>query len=59
MDQSISAILGAIIFIAFAAGLAESIGSIPFYIIVGSVIFMLGIDTVQLIRDQIKSGFWK
>lgn len=56
MDQSISAIIGAIIFISFVAGLANSIGSIPFFLIVGSVILMLGVDTVQLIRGQIKSG---
>lgn len=56
MDQSISAIIGAIIFILFVAGLANSIGALPFFVIVGIVILLMGIDTVELIWDQIKSG---
>ena len=52
MDQSISAVIGAIIFTAFAAGLAESIGSPPFVIIVAIVIGMMGYDTYQVIRES-------
>lgn len=55
MDLVFSALVGAIIFTAFTAGLAESIGTLPFYIIVGSVIFMMGLDTYQTIREQFKS----
>ena len=56
MDQIISAIIGGIIFAAFVAGLAESIGAIPFIIIVTVVIGFMSIDVYQLIRDTLKSG---
>ena len=56
MDFVFSALIGAIIFTAFAAGLAESIGTIPFFIIVGFVIFLMGLDTYQTIMEQLRSG---
>lgn len=55
MDQKISAVIGAIIFTAFVAGLAESIGALPFIFIVAFVILLMGIDTVQTIREQARS----
>ena len=56
MDQTISAIIGAIIFIAFTAGLAESIGSIPFFLIVGIVIVLMGFGTIEVIKKSLKNG---
>lgn len=53
MDNMISGILGAIIFIAFVGGLAQSIGATPFVIIVILVIIMLLVDLTQ----SIKKGF--
>lgn len=52
MDLAFSAILGALIFTAFVGGLAESIGTLPFSVIVGGVILMMAIDTYQTIKDQ-------
>ena len=53
MDNSITGILSAVLFIAFVAGLAESIGALPFMLIVGVVSTMLLVDLVQ----SIKQGF--
>lgn len=55
MDQSISAIIGAIIFIAFTAGLAESIDAAPFVIIVMIVIGFVCIETYQVIKEQMNA----
>ena len=52
MDQSISAVIGAVIFAWFTIGLAESIGAIPFIVIVGLVIVLMTIDVVQLVKDR-------
>ena len=51
MDNMITGILSAGLFIAFVAGLAESIGELPFMIIVGIVSVMLLIDLTQSIRQ--------
>ena len=56
MDQSISAVIGAIIFAAFAAGLAESIGAAPFIIIVIVVIGLVGVSTYQVIKEQLNAN---
>ena len=56
MDQSISAVIGAIIFIAFTAGLAESIGAIPFILIVGLVIVLVVINTWETIKESLANG---
>ena len=56
MDQIITSVLGGIIFAAFVAGLAESIGAIPFIIIVTLVIGLMSIDVYQLIKDTLKPG---
>jgi len=53
MDNMITGILSAGLFIAFGAGLAESINAIPFMLIVGIVSVMLLVDLVQ----SIKQGF--
>lgn len=53
MDNMISGVLSAAIFIAFTAGLADSIGALPFIIIVASVIAMVLYD----LRDSVKKGF--
>ena len=55
MDQSISAVLGALIFSAFVLGLAESIGSIPFFVIVSLVVGFMGFETYQFIKEVMKS----
>ena len=55
MDQSISAIIGAIIFTAFVAGLAESIGAIPFIVIVLIAVMSMGYSVVQLVRETWRS----
>ena len=56
MDQSISAVIGALIFAAFAAGLAESIGAAPFIIIVIVVIGLVSVCTYQVIKEQLFSS---
>ena len=56
MDQSISAVLGAIVFAAFTLGLAESIGSIPFFIIVLGVVSIMGYSVYEVVREQLFSG---
>lgn len=53
MDNMITGILAAAVFIAFVAGLAESIGAVPFMVIVAIVIVMVLVDLVQ----SIKAGF--
>lgn len=54
MDNMITSIIAAVIFIAFTAGLAESIGETPFIIIVAIVILMMGIDVYQSIREGLQ-----
>ena len=51
MDNLITGVLSALLFISFVAGLAESIGVLPFMLIVGIVSIMLLIDLVQSIRQ--------
>ena len=51
MDNMISGLLGAFVFVAFVAGLAESIGEAPFIIIVGFVIILMLIDLKQSIKE--------
>lgn len=54
MDNMITSIIAAVIFIAFTAGLAESISEAPFIIIVAIVILMMGIDVYQSIKEGLK-----
>lgn len=53
MDNMITSVIAAIIFIAFTAGLAQSISEGPFIVIVAIVIVMMGFDVYQ----SIKAGF--
>ena len=55
MDNMISGLLAAAVFIAFVGGLAESIGAAPFVTIVTGVIIMLLIDLVQSIKKDLKA----
>ncbi|MBT3237969.1 MAG: hypothetical protein HOK06_07720 [Rhodospirillaceae bacterium] len=54
MDNLISGSIAVIIFIAFTAGLAETIDTVPFYIIVGSVIVMALVDFLQSAKAGLK-----
>ena len=56
MDNLISGLLAAVIFTAFVGGLAESIGVLPFAIIVGAVIIMMWIDFLQSAKEGLKEG---
>lgn len=49
----ITSVIAAVIFIAFTAGLAQSISEGPFIVIVAIVIVMMGFDVYQ----SIKAGF--
>ena len=51
MDNLISGSIAAVIFAAFVAGLAESIGALPFIVIVGIVILMMLIDLKQSVVE--------
>ena len=53
MDNLITGLIAAVIFIAFVAGLAETINTIPFAIIVFAVIAMMLVDFGQ----SVKKGF--
>lgn len=53
MDNLISGAFGVIVFVAFVGGLAESIGELPFMIIVASVVIAVVVDYVQ----SVKAGF--
>ena len=53
MDHAISAVIGAILFAAFVLGLAESIGSIAFFVIVFLVVGLLIADTRDVIKEYV------
>ena len=54
MDNLITGAIGVIIFLAFVLGLAESIGALPFVVIVVSVGILLCIDYYQSARDGLR-----
>lgn len=54
MDNMITSLIAAVIFIAFTAGLANSISELPFIIIVGIVILMMGYDVFQSIKEGLQ-----
>ncbi len=56
MDNLISGLIAAVIFIAFVAGLAETINTIPFAIIVFAVIAMMLTDFVQSVKKGFRNG---
>jgi len=55
MDNMITGVLSTVLFIAFVAGLAQSIGALPFMLIVAIVSIMLLFDLSQ----SVKQGFSK
>lgn len=54
MDNLISGFIAVAIFLAFVIGLAVSIKSIPFAIIVGFVCIMLVIDYFESLKEGLK-----
>lgn len=54
MDNLITGILAMAVFVAFTAGLAQSIGQIPFVLIVAIVIAMAGFDFWQSARQGLR-----
>ena len=54
MDNIITGAIGVAMFLAFTLGLAESIGTVPFAIIVISVCTMLVIDFIQSAKEGLK-----
>ena len=55
MDNIITGAIGVIIFMAFVLGLAQSIGEMPFVIIVVAVCAMLCIDFFQSTRESLQT----
>ena len=55
MDNVISGLIAAAIFIPFVGGLAVSIGAVPFAIIVVIVVAMMLIDYYQSARDGLRA----
>ena len=55
MDNIITGAIGVIIFMAFVLGLAQSIGEMPFVIIVVAVCAMLCIDFFQSARESLQT----
>jgi hypothetical protein len=56
MDNLISGLIAAAIFIPFVGGLAVSIGVVPFAIIVVIVVAMFLFDFFQSARDGLRAG---
>lgn len=54
MDNIITGAIGVTIFLAFVLGLAESIGELPFVVIVVAVCAMLCIDFFQSARESLR-----
>ena len=54
MDNVITGILAIIVFVAFTLGLAQSIGEVPFVIIVLIVISMVCVDFWQSAREGLR-----
>jgi uncharacterized membrane protein len=55
MDNLISGLIAAAIFISFVVGLAVSIGAVPFAVIVMIVVAMLVFDFFQSARDGLRA----
>ena len=56
MDEAISAVIGGIIFFAFVVGLAESIGALPFILIVALVVAAMGYGAFEVVMKWLKPG---
>lgn len=54
MDNIITGALGITIFVAFVAGLAKSIGALPFILIVAIVVAMAGYDFWESARAGLR-----
>ncbi len=54
MDNLITGLIAVAIFLAFVFGLAESIGALPFFLIVLIVAIMLVTDFYQSAREGLK-----
>ena len=54
MDNLITGIVAIAVFVAFVAGLAQSIGAVPFIVIVAIVIAMAGFDFWQSARQGLR-----
>jgi ABC-type xylose transport system permease subunit len=52
MEDVISAVIGIVLMLAFAGGLAWLIGSPPLLIIMGAVLVMAVFDVVRTLREQ-------
>ena len=55
MDNLISGLIAAAIFIPFVVGLAVSIGAVPFAIIVAIVVAMMLFDYYESVRDGLRA----
>jgi hypothetical protein len=51
MDNFITGLISVVVFVLFVGGLAESIGAIPFGIIVAAVSLMIIVDFVQSLKQ--------
>ena len=56
MDNLITGAIGVFIFLAFVLGLAESIGELPFVIIVVTVCALLCLDYFQSAREGLREA---
>ena len=52
MEDVISAVIGIVLMLAFAGGLAWLIGSPPLLIIIGGVLLMAVFDVVRTLREE-------
>jgi hypothetical protein len=52
MNDRLSAIIGIVILLAFASGIAWKVGSAPLLIITAAVLAMAVFDVVRTLRDQ-------
>lgn len=56
MDNNIAGLFGIVLFLAFIGGLAESIGKVPFMVIVVIIGAMAAYDYYESVRDQRKEA---
>ena len=56
MEDVISAVIGIVLMLAFAGGLAWLIGSPPLLIIIGGVLLMAVLDVVRTLREQARNA---
>ena len=56
MEDLIAAVIGIVLMLAFAGGLAWLIGSPPLLIIIGGVLLMAVLDVVRTLREQARNA---